>query len=482
MVYLIGAGPGDAGLLTIKGRELLESADVVVFDRLVGADILDMIPSSAKQIDVGKTAGSHPIPQHEINRILIGEARHYTHVVRLKGGDPFLFGRGGEEALALAEAGVDFQVVPGVTSAIATAAYAGIPVTHRDFAASLHIITGHVRDGEAIIDYDALVRLGGTWVFMMAVATAANIADGLLDAGVPRDTPAAIVENGTLPHQRKLLCRLADLAETAAKAVSPAVIIVGQVCSLSEKLDWFGQLPLKGKRIMVTRPVVVQSQLCDALRSLGADVIAVPAVETHLLPFAVEFGRYNWVIFTSGAGVNHFFDRLHTLGLDARALGGRRIAVVGPGTAAALKQHGITADFVPTVYAGDCLAEELIGSGLLGRTDCVGIFRAKQGSASIVEQLCKYCQVDDIAVYDTVKIAGEPIDTTDVDAVAFTSAGCVEAFAERCDTAGLTAFCIGKRTETAAIKAGMQVHTAKEATIPSLADTIVAVIRRNSIC
>lgn len=241
-VVLVGAGPGDPGLMTLKGKQRLEAADVVVYDRLVGPEILDMIPPSAERIDVGKNAGNHPVPQEEINQILLRKALEGRNVVRLKGGDSFVFGRGGEELELLIRHGVPFEVVPGITSAIAGAAYAGIPVTHRDYAASLHLITGHRRaDGALEIDYDALCRAGGTLVFLMSVASIGEICDGLLTAGMAGDMPCAVVENATLPRQRKLTAPLRDMPRTVRDegVRSPALFIVGRVCVLSDEMDWF---------------------------------------------------------------------------------------------------------------------------------------------------------------------------------------------------------------------------------------------------
>ena len=250
-VILVGAGPGDPGLLTQRGREALSQAEVVVYDRLVSPAILALVPEKARKIDVGKEASHHKVPQEEINQILLREAQAGRRVVRLKGGDPFLFGRGGEELELLAEAGLPFEVVPGVTSALSVPAYAGIPVTHRDFCSSLHIITGHAKAGAKLtIDFEALKRTGGTLVFLMGVSALPAICRGLLDAGMAPQMPAAVIERGTTPRQRKLISTLEALPQAAeeAKVESPAIIVVGKVCTLSEKFDWFDHLPLKGGR------------------------------------------------------------------------------------------------------------------------------------------------------------------------------------------------------------------------------------------
>ena len=279
-VTLVGAGPGDPELLTIKGRNALKQAEVVVYDRLVSPAVLELIPETARRIDVGKDAGHHPVPQGRINQILLEEAQAGHNVVRLKGGDPFVFGRGGEELQTLAQAGVPFVEVPGVTSAVAAAAYGGIPVTHRDCASSLHIITGHAKEGAALdIDFNALVRTRGTLVFLMGVTAMPAIVKGLLGAGMDPDTPAAMVERGTLPAQRRCSATLETLYPLAKgmDIRSPALIIVGGVCALADELCWFERLPLHGKRILVTRPRDRAGTLSDKLRELGRKLRWHPA-------------------------------------------------------------------------------------------------------------------------------------------------------------------------------------------------------------
>ena len=268
-VYLVGAGPGDVGLLTTKGREMLQKAQVVVYDRLVSRDILELIPEEAIRIDVGKYAGRHPVPQERINEILREQALAGRQVVRLKGGDCFLFGRGGEELELLWESGVPFEVVPGIPSALAAPAYGGIPVTHRDFCSSVHIITGHKKeDGELSLDYDALIRLQGTLIFMMSVASGAEIAKGLMTHGMAVSMPCAVVENGTRSEQRTFVTTLQHLEGIIQKEriQSPALIVVGPVCTLAEKFDWFSKLPLKGARLLVTRPKEKEGTLVGRLR------------------------------------------------------------------------------------------------------------------------------------------------------------------------------------------------------------------------
>lgn len=296
LVALVGAGPGRADLITVRGRELLERADVVVHDRLDTAELLEYAgtatPSGhARLIDVGKHAGSHPVPQGQISQILVHEATLARLVVRLKGGDPYVFGHGGEEASALAAAGVPFEVVPGVTSALAAASYAGIPVTDRRCSASFHVLTGHRRaNGDLGIDYEALTRAGGTWVFLMAVRTLGEVASGLLRAGASAETPACVVERGTMPEQRRIDGTLGTIEHEAraAEVRSPAILVVGDVCSLAPELDWFDALPLQGRTVAVTRPRGRAEGLARELRNRGAQVVEVPLIECRPRP-AEEF-------------------------------------------------------------------------------------------------------------------------------------------------------------------------------------------------
>lgn len=484
-VTLVGAGPGDAGLLTRKGYEAIQNATVVVFDRLVGEAILSLIPQKAERIDVGKRASHHPVPQEQINQILLQKALAGERVVRLKGGDPFVFGRGGEELELLQENSVPFAVVPGVTSAIAAPSYAGIPATHRDFCSSVHIITGHARAGQQThIDYDALKRTGGTLVFLMGVSAMRDICAGLLQAGMPKDTPAAMVESGTLPQQRKVVSKLARLPEDAEKAAihSPAIIIVGKVCSLSERFDWFSRLPLHGKRIIVTRPKDRAGSLCQELRALGADVLEYPCIRTvarepatELDRAIAEIARYKWLVFTSPAGPALFFQRLFAAGKDARALCGIKIAAIGPKTAEELARFGVRADLVPDVYDANHLAKamEAVEGAVL-------LCRASKGNDILPATFSKIgVPFLDAPCYDTV------YECPDADAaraylsapvlVSFTSASTVRGFVKSlpdADLANVIGCCIGEQTEQEAKRFGLRTARAKEATIASLIECI----------
>ncbi len=479
-VYLVGAGPGDAGLLTLRARELIAGAQVVVYDRLVSAEVLELVAQDAKRINAGKNAGNHPVPQHEINQILVDEAKQGKTVVRLKGGDSFVFGRGGEELEALVREGIAFEVVPGITSAIAAATYAGIPVTHRDYCSSVHLITGHKqKDGALELDYPALVRLSGTLIFMMSVASAAEIAAGLIAGGMAPDMDCAIVENGTRPCQRKFLCTLDGIADTVREnaVTSPSLIIVGRVCSLSRQFDWFSNLPLKGKRILVTRPKMSSAKLASRLRALGADVTALAAIKTMPLPFSMpDLTPYRALVFTSVAGVDAYFERLFD-SRDARALGGKQIAVIGRETGKALLRFGLKPDFIPSVYSGQALAKEMLDEGFITKSDRLLLLRARESAPELADILTQGgVAFDEVSVYET---SYEPVDANpaDFDLITFTSASCVEGFARSVDKPesfhGIPAVCIGEKTAQAARRFGLDVRVSKEATIDSMVELIL---------
>lgn len=483
-VTLVGAGPGDKGLMTTAGAQALAQADAVVYDRLVSEDILDLIPPRAEKVSVGKENNHHPVPQHKINEILVRLAREGKAVVRLKGGDCFLFGRGGEECEHLLVNGVPFRVIPGVTSALAAPAFAGIPVTHRDFTSSVHIITAHARAGKTLsIDFDALVHLNGTLVFLMGLTALEQVTDGLLRAGMPPDMPAAVIENGARGTQRKVVCGLYELAARvrAAGLQSPALIVVGRVCALSDTLDWFTPLPLHGKTIVVTRPKARAGTLANKLRARGANVIEAPCIETveraDTKPLADALQQiHDWAVFTSPAGVPATVHALRGLGRDLRALWGCKIAAIGKGTADALASYGLTADLVPAQYDGEHLADALIGA--MPQGGAALLLRAAQGGQILPERLAAAgIHATDVPLYDTVHRCDKAdalrglLVSGKIDAVTFTSVSTVEGFAEAVDAAdftGLTACCIGAQTADAARKYFTNVKVAKNATIDEL--------------
>ena len=354
-VYLVGAGPGDPGLLTRRGEELLRRADVVVYDRLASPALLTLVPPGAELVDVGKAPGRVALAQEQINELLVARGAAGLVVVRLKGGDPFVFGRGGEEAESCIAAGVPFEVVPGVTSAIAAPAYAGIPVTHRGLSTSVTVVTGHEDPGKPGSDTDwaALARAGGTLVVLMGAGRAADIAEALLAGGRAPATPVAAVRWGTRPEQRTVRGTLATLAAMGVE--SPSAIVIGEVAGLD--LSWFERRPLFGRRVVVTRAREQASELRARLEQLGADVIELPSIALQDLDFELPaLDPYAWVVFTSANGVDAFFDRgLAPAGLDARALAPARVAAIGPGTSRALVRRGIRADLVPEQFVAESL-------------------------------------------------------------------------------------------------------------------------------
>lgn len=375
-VYLVGGGPGNPDLITKRGADLLSRADVVFFDALISPELLELAPR-AEHVFSGKRGGGEATPQNEIIRRLVHAAGEGKTVVRLKGGDPFVFGRGGEEALALTAEGIEFEIVPGVTAGIAAPAAAGIPVTHRGLASAVTFVTGHEDPAKpnSDLDYDALARVG-TLVFYMGVSRLAEIAGRLIATGLAADTPAATIMNGTLPGQRTVTAPLSRIAAAVAEAkiAAPAVTVVGHVAALHEQLAWLERRPLFGKRIVVTRTRRQASTLSVKLRELGADVIEIPTIRIEppedfqpLDAAIANLARFDWIAFTSTNAVAAFFDRIAKADLDARALSGLRIATIGPGTAAALTDHGVRADCVPEKFVAETLAEAMQEADLAGK-------------------------------------------------------------------------------------------------------------------
>lgn len=502
-VWLVGAGPGDEGLLTVKAKNVLNEADVIVYDALVSMEILSQIPNGKELIYVGKHAGNHAVPQPQINEILRDEALKGKNVCRLKGGDPFIFGRGGEELEVLKEAGVAFEVVPGITSAAAVPAYAGIPVTHRDFVSSFHVITAHPRkNGKSRIDFQALVQAGGTLVFLMGVTSIEMICSGLMNAGMDGNTPAAVLEKGTTARQRRVVSVLSKLQQDAKEANigTPAIIIVGEVCGLSEQFAWSEYRPLGGRRFLITRPKERISALSGKLRSLGAQVIELPAIETCPLDPAKEIApaleqiaqskKEVWVAFTSPIGVTTFFEQLRKLKFDIRRLFSNqktiRIAAIGSATGVALEKHGFIPDVIPEVYHAGALGEAIAKEA--SPESEVFIFRAQKGSLELIPPMEeKGLSIHDVAIYKTVCRTYEPwkeqletmILNNEIDAVTFTSGSTVKGFAETFDglseelSAKIEAVCIGEQTADEARKQKMQIHISEKATIDSMVEKIV---------
>lgn len=490
-VWLVGAGPGDVGLLTLKGREVLEKADVVVYDALVGQGVLGLIPDTAEIIFAGKRSGNHYLRQEETNRVLLEEALRGRRVVRLKGGDPFVFGRGGEELELLTEHGVPFEIVPGVTSAFAVPAYNGIPVTHRDFCSSVHIITGHRRQDHTYdIDFDALVKTKGTLVFLMGIAALPDICRGLLAAGMEPDMPAAVLERGTTAAQHRIGATLGTLEDVCARTqvATPAIIVVGRVCALADSFAWAEKRPLAGVKVLLTRPRELISRMADQLRERGAEVLELPAIRTQAVADAAPVQEaadkladrgFDWIVFTSPSGVRLFVDALLERH-DLRALGGVKIAAIGQGTQKALRGYGLRADFLPSVYDGQTLGAELAKECASGSR--ILIPRAAIGNPELAEELRRAgMEVTDLPTYDTVYTASrvmdqrELVESGEIDFAVFTSASTVRGFTGSMPGADFTkvkAVCIGRQTAEAAAALGMRVWVSEKATLEALAQRL----------
>ncbi len=415
IVYLVGAGPGDPGLATVRAVELISTADVILYDRLVPTRLLDGAREGAELVYVGKEPGKPTLPQEEINRLLVENGSAGRRVVRLKGGDPFVFGRGGEEAEALAEAGVSFEVVPGVTAGVAAPAYAGIPVTHRDEASAVAFVTAHEDPGkpESAIDWAALAAFPGTLVFYMGVRALPDVAAALQRNGRSGDEPAAVIERGTQPAQRSVTGTLAQIADLAAEAAikPPAVTVVGPATALHERLAWVGRAPLHGKRVAVTRARAQASGLAARLEDLGAEVAEVPAIrivpridrdEVREAVDTLAAGGYDLLALTSPNGAELLMRAIFDAGLDSRALAGVSVAAIGPGTAGALRDHGIVADLVPARSIAESLAEELIARRVEGKR--VLIARAAEARDVLPRELEQAgASVTVAALYETVR-------------------------------------------------------------------------------
>lgn len=500
--YLIGAGPGDPGLLTIRGKEILERADVVVYDRLVSPAILGMCNSKAKMVDVGKMPTHHKVKQSEINKLLVQFAQEYPQgiIARLKGGDPFVFGRGGEEALELVEAGVDFDVVPGITSAISVPAYAGIPVSHRGIATSFHIITGHEKaesNGELSLDFENLAKCQGTLIFLMGIANMDFIAKRLVECGKDPKTPLAFIEKGTTPYQRTVVATLETAGETIVRenVTAPAITIMGGVVELGKTLAWKKNLPLSGKCLVVTRAAKQASGITTRLTALGAEVIETPMIETR----AVE-GSFNWadlanfdiLAFTSTNGVESFFTQLLASGNDIRILAGKKIASVGKITEKKLLEYGIRCDYVPEDHTGEGLGKLLAEKCSAGELDASRILLL-QGNLADDTLLKLLPQATRWVVYETLPVAELPEwkreAVESADAIVFASTSAVENYVKLMpqSTDGATSypvpqtsFCIGRMTESAAQKHGFATVTSDETTMDSLVKKIVEFYTKES--
>jgi uroporphyrinogen III methyltransferase/synthase len=502
MVYLVGAGPGDPGLITVRGLEIIRSADVIIYDYLAAPALLRHVRENAEMIYVGKKGGDHTLSQEGINALIVAKATAGASVARLKGGDPFIFGRGGEEAEVLIDAGIRFEIVPGVTSAIAAPAYAGIPLTHRKVTSTVAFITGH-EDPEketSTIDWAALAKGIGTLVFLMGVKNLPQITGSLIRHGKPPDTPVALVRWGTTSRQQTVTGTLATIVERVKQAglKAPAVIVVGGVVQLRDRMKWFDNRPLLGKRIVVTRARAQASDLIRHLSELGAECLEYPTITIEPpadwapLDQALDhIAEYDWLIFTSVNGVKFFFERLFGRGRDVRALGRIGTAAIGPTTAAKLFEFGLTSDIVPESYQAESVVAAFEKKDVAGQK--ILLPRASEARPILPEQLSKMgAVVDEVPVYRTRPAADraerliEQLETGSIDMITFTSSSTVtnfksllprDRFAELIKP--VTIASIGPVTSATARKLGFEVHlTADSFTIPGLVESVVRHYRK----
>ncbi len=488
IVYLIGAGPGDPGLITVRGIERLRQADVVVYDRLANHSLLAHA-GQAELIDVGKRPDRHPVPQEEINALLVGHARAGKVVARLKGGDPFVFGRGGEEAQALIEAGLPFEIVPGITSAIAGPAYAGIPVTHRGLAYSFTVVTGHRADEAADPNYNwsALANGPDTLIFLMGVSNLAYIAEQLIRHGRSPDTPVALVERASRTAQKSAVGTLANIVERAADIQAPAIIVVGQVVRLRESLRWFDvaeRRPLLGLRVLNTRPLDQAGDFSRRLMELGAEPVELPTtaigpiadsgpLDAAINRLAGEKGAagWDWLVFASANSVAFFFNRLLALGHDVRLLTGVKLVALGQATEKTLLKYGLRPDFAPSRHTGQSLAAEL---GIINGQRML-LPGSNLSSGALADELRRRgAQVAQVPAYAVRPVEPEPALISamldgGVDVATFVSPSAVAGLVEMMNgqllpqlPSPLTAACIGPATIEAARAAGLQVEIIPE--------------------
>jgi uroporphyrinogen III methyltransferase/synthase len=501
-VALVGAGPGNPGLLTLRAADLLSRADLVLYDRLVPVRLLDHVPMAAQRICVDALHGSHPERWPEIYQIMIDASRQGRRVVRLKGGDPFLFGRGGEEAEALRRAGIPYEVVPGVTAALGAGAYAGIPLTHRDHVSAVAFVTGHEKPDktDSFLDWPALARFPGTLVIYMGMARLAHITQMLLSHGKDAQTPAAAVHWATTGRQQTVTAALGDLPAAVQKAglKAPSLVFIGSVVSLRSELAWFETRPLLGKRILVTRPRHQAGELAARLEELGAVVSLLPTVEIRE---PVDWGpvdralgslsHYQWLVFTSANGVDTLIRRLRQIGRDLRALGSLRLAVIGPATADALRRYHLEPDLVPSVYDSENLAIALKKHAAGQR---VLLARADRGRDVLREQLASVAEVEQIAVYSQVNAVEEGSEALEalrqgqIDAITLTSSNIARSLAHALDAATLHRLrtgtvqlvSISAVTSAAIRELGLPVAAeAREATAEGVVQALIALARGN---
>jgi uroporphyrinogen III methyltransferase/synthase len=497
-VYLIGAGPGDPGLLTIKAKECIENADVVVYDYLASPFLLDYAKKDAQIIYVGKKGGDHTLSQDGINQLLVDKAKLGLDIARLKGGDPFVFGRGGEEAQMLLSFGVPYEVIPGVTSAIAAPAYAGIPVTHRDHTSFVSFITGHENPDkkETRMQWSIYARSNATLVFLMGVKNLTNIAKNLINNGKSPDTPVALVRWGTTARQQTVTGTLETIVEKVKKAKlkSPAIIVIGSVVSLRDELAWFDKRPLFGKRIVITRARAQASSLVSKLSKLGAQCIEIPTIKiappediSPLKKSIENIHNYDWLVFTSVNGVKFFFNTLFDMGKDVRALGHLKLACIGPVTKERLQDYGIISDILPETYRAESVIKAFSNIELKNRR--ILLPRAKKARTILPEELTQMgAKVDEVIAYETLLDIDKKeelitlLQNSKIDAVTFTSSSTVSNFISLLDSKdsrkllkNIVTASIGPITSKTARSLDIEPEIeAEEYTIQGLVDSLLA--------
>ncbi len=496
-IFLIGAGPGDPGLITKKATQCINNADVVVYDYLASKTLLQYADDNSEIIYVGKKGGDHTLSQDGINNLLINKAKQGLIVARLKGGDPFIFGRGGEEAELIAKNNIPFEIIPGVTSAIAAPAYAGIPLTHREHASSVSIITGHEdpTKKDSSIEWESFAKSTSTLVFLMGVKNLPGIVKNLIKHGKSPQTPVALVRWGTTSKQKTVTGILENIVENVNKASlqSPAIIIIGSVVTLKDKLEWFERLPLLGKKIVVTRARAQASGFIDLLREAGAECIEIPTIKINpsknILPLKKsidDIKAFDWVIFTSVNGVKFFFDTLFSMGKDVRILGHLKFACIGPVTKQKLKEFGIVADVLPETYRAESVVKAFSDKEIKGKN--ILIPRAKEARAVLPEKLIEMGGfVKEVTAYETSLVEDDKetllklLMNNDIDVVTFTSSSTVKNFATLLPPdkfqdliADLTCACIGPITEKTAQSLGFKTDiVAEDYTIEGLMKVIL---------
>lgn len=495
-VYLVGAGPGDYKLITLKGLECIEKADVILYDRLINPKLLKYAKESVEIIYVGKAPDAHSYTQEEISQLILEKAIEGNVVTRLKGGDPFVFGRGGEEALLLLEHNVPFEIVPGVTSAISVPAYAGIPVTHRNLSSSLHVITGHEDPlkNKSSLDYEALGKLKGTLIFLMGIKNIESISSNLIKHGQSTERPVAVIRRGTTADQKVLTGTLGDISQKVSECgfKNPAIIIVGEVVNLAQSLNWFDKKPLFGKRVLVTRTRRQASKLSEKIEGLGGEAIEYPTIKivenedhTDIDKAIGQIEQYKWIIFTSVNGVRFFFDRMQKLSFDIRLLKNAKLCAIGPATAKELSDKGFVIDSIPEEYRAESIIDDLKEKIEVG--DKILLPRADIARKVLEEELIKLgADVDNIHVYKTIVPKQESRELINlfkdkkIDIVTFTSSSTVKNFCKILGTKnlellkGVTVAAIGPITAETAREIGVKIDIeAEEYTIDGLVDAIV---------